>query len=54
MTTGRTTREDTVKRAIIAELLRQGLRPVVIKERLGCSGDLIASVKRQMAKQEAQ
>lgn len=44
----RTTKEDAIKRARIAELLRKGLRPVVIKERLGCSGDLIASVKRQM------
>ena len=44
----RTTKEDVVKRTRIAELLRKGLRPVVIKERLGCSGDLIASIKRQM------
>ena len=43
-----TSREDTEKRARIAELLRKGLRPIQIRERLGCGSCIIMWVKREL------
>lgn len=45
------TRRDEAKRARIAQLLRQGLQHKVIIERLGCSGDLVAMVKKEIEAQ---
>lgn len=49
----KTTREDLKKRARIAELLRKGLRPVQIRERLGCGGDIVTAVRKQVAAEDA-
>lgn len=45
-------REDQEKRARIAELLRKGLRPIQIRERLACSSRIVTSVQRELDDQQ--
>ena len=45
-------RRDEAKRTRIAQLLRQGLQHKVIIERLGCSGDLVTMVKKELDAQK--